>query len=388
MTKPVLALATFLSLGTLGFNFAFVGAALPDILRQFGITISQGSLIPATVQVAYAVLCFLGGIVADFVNKRRILIIGCVTIALGAGVVGLPAAFWANLLLFGIVGIGAGTVFISSNLLVIDLFPEKPGSYLNIHHLVFALCSFVAPIIMSRAITTGLGWQTAFRGLAILSAALALLLLLNRYPLARPTPPTGENLWKSRMEALKTKNSAFVILLTFLAIGTQFSIMFLLVTYLVDAKQYAVPLASAALSGFYILLAGGRLVCSVLVRRYSNRLILLVLLGLLATFITAALVAGPRLSGVALALTGLACSGLYPSILAMGSEVTHATSRGVVLGSLAMAGGLGGMMVTQITAGVSERIGISGGFWIILAVVGITFVYLLVFGRSIRPVRH
>jgi fucose permease len=387
-SKPILALATFVSLGTLGFNFAFVGAALPEMLGQFGIRISQASLIPATVQVAYALLCFLGGIVADFVNKRRILIVGCVVIGLGAGVVGLPSGFWANLLLFGVIGIGAGTVFISSNLLVIELFPENPGSYLNIHHLTFALCSFIAPIIMSRAITSGAGWQTAFRGLAVLSAILALALLLNRFPMPKPTPPSGVNPWKSRIDALKSRNSAFVIFLTFLAIGTQFTIMFLLVTYLVDAKGFSVPGASAALAGFYILLAGGRLVCSVLVRRYSNRLILLVLLGLLAAFIVVGILGEPAIAGVALALTGLAASGLYPSILAMASEVTHATSRGIVLGSLAMAGGFGGMAVTQVTAGVSERIGILSAFWVVLGVVAFTFLYLLVLGRGIRPVER
>ena len=320
MTKPVLALTTFVSLGTLGFNFAFVGAALPEMLAEFGIRISRGSLIPATVQVAYALLCFLGGVVADFVNKRRILIVGCIVIGLGAGVVGLPSGFWANLLLFGVIGVGAGTVFISSNLLVIELFPENPGSYLNIHHLTFALCSFIAPILMSRAITSGVGWQTAFRGLAILSAVLALVLLLNRFPMPKPGPPAGVNPWKSRIVAIKNKNSAFVIFLTFLAIGTQFTIMFLLVTYLVDAKSFSVPGASAVLSGFYILLAGGRLICSVLVRRYSNRLILLVLLALLAAFILVGIVGDPGIAGIALALTGLAASGLYPSILAMASE--------------------------------------------------------------------
>ena len=388
MTKPVLALTTFVSLGTLGFNFAFVGAALPEMLAEFGIRISRGSLIPATVQVAYALLCFLGGIVADFVNKRRILIVGCIVIGLGAGVVGLPSGFWANLLLFGVIGVGAGTVFISSNLLVIELFPENPGSYLNIHHLTFALCSFIAPILMSRAITSGVGWQTAFRGLAILSAVLALVLLLNRFPMPKPGPPAGVNPWKSRIVAIKNKNSAFVIFLTFLAIGTQFTIMFLLVTYLVDAKSFSVPGASAVLSGFYILLAGGRLICSVLVRRYSNRLILLVLLALLAAFILVGIVGDPGIAGIALALTGLAASGLYPSILAMASEVTQVTSRGIVLGSLAMAGGFGGMAVTQVTAGVSEQIGISTAFWVVLGVVAFTFFYLLVLGRGIRPVER
>lgn len=388
IAKPVLALTTFVSLGTLGFNFAFVGAALPEMLGQFGIRISQGSLIPATVQVAYALLCFLGGIVADFVNKRRLLIVGCIVIGLGAGVVGLPGGFWANILLFGVIGIGAGTVFISSNLLVIELFPENPGSYLNIHHLTFALCSFIAPILMSRAITTGAGWQIAFRGLAVLGAVLALALLVNRFPLSKPAPPSGVNPLRSRIHVLKNKNSAFVVVLAFLAIGTQFTIMFLLVTYLIDAKNFSVPGASAVLSGFYILLAGGRLVCSVLVRRYSNRLILLVLLGLLAAFILVGIVGDPKYAGIALALTGLAASGLYPSLLAMASEVTHVTSRGIVLGSLAMAGGVGGMAVTQVTAGVSEQIGISGAFWVVLGVVAFTFLYLLVLGRGIRPVER
>jgi fucose permease len=193
---------------------------------------------------------------------------------------------------------------------------------------------------------------------------------------------------RSRIRVLKNKNSAFVVVLAFLAIGTQFTIMFLLVTYLIDAKNFSIPGASAVLSGFYILLAGGRLVCSVLVRRYSNRLILLVLLGLLAAFILVGIVGDQKYAGIALALTGLAASGLYPSLLAMASEVTHVTSRGIVLGSLAMAGGVGGMAVTQVTAGVSEQIGISGAFWVVLGVVAFTFLYLLVLGRGIRPVER
>ncbi len=369
-------------------SFAFVGASLPQLIAEFGISIGRASLAPATVQISYAILCFAGGIVADFVAKRRILVVGLLVVAIGAGIVGLSETFWINLFAFGLVGIGGGIVFISSNLLVIELFPENPGSFLNIHHLVFAICSFIAPVVMSYSITSGAGWQMAFRGLSGLAILLIVMLVGNRHPLVHPTPPPPGNRWKSRVDALRSRNSRFVVLLTFFAIGSQFTIMFLAVTFLADAKSFPVPLASTVLSGFYVLLAVGRLTCSVLVRRYSNRLILSVLLSLLSLSIMVAILGNPQVAGWAIVVTGLASSGLYPSILAMASDLTHTTSRGTVIGSLSMAGGVGGMLITQLTAGVSEAVGIAGGFWIIFATATGTLLFLSIRGRRLVPIEH
>jgi MFS family permease len=66
-------------------------------------------------------------------------------------------------------------------------------------------------------------------------------------------------------------------------------------------------------------------------------------------------------SGIGLIVSGLACSGVFPSLLALTGTLFHEVT-GTALGILAMMSGLGGMSVCWVTALISQRTNLAFGF--------------------------
>ena len=61
----------------------------------------------------------------DAFDRRRILLVGVVVYGLTSLMVGLPGSFGGNLLLFAMLGINCGLVFIGSNTLVVEFYLER-----------------------------------------------------------------------------------------------------------------------------------------------------------------------------------------------------------------------------------------------------------------------
>jgi fucose permease len=160
---------------------------------------------------------------------------------------------------------------------------------------------------------------------------------------------------------LRQKDFIVLILVCFLAIGAQFALLFFTVTFLKEAKGFSIGLASIVLSASLIFLGMGRLTCSWLSTRIQNSKIILALLSFLLIILFVAWKGEGWVSGVGLILSGLACSGLFPSLLALTGTLFHEMT-GTALGILAMMGGLGGMAVCWVTAWISQRVTLTFGF--------------------------
>ncbi|KPJ89353.1 MAG: hypothetical protein AMS17_02275 [Spirochaetes bacterium DG_61] len=379
--KVFVAVITFISLGLLGLTFAFVGASLPSMRGFFQINLRQAGLISAILQLGFAITCFLGGIISDFVRKDRLLSIGTLMLGVGTLLLGRWDRFGLNCYILGVMGIGCGFLFISSNTLVVDLFPDRRGTYLNIHHFFFAIGSLIGPLIIGYLLSKELRWQTAYRYQGVSSLVIALFFLLTEvHEEKQNMPKKAREIWRM----LSGKNFFPLMMLGFFAIGIQFTIMYLLVIYLEDVRGLSVSYASILLSIFFILLAIGRLLCSALVLRISQRKLIFFLLLSLSTLLWVGWLIPSQSSGAVLALTGLACSGLMPVLLSMTSMILDSRYMGTALGFLAMCGGLGGMTITFLTTVLSQRVGLRLGFGLVSAVAFLTLLYYFVIQRRYR----
>ena len=159
-----------------------------------------------------------------------------------------------------------------------------------------------------------------------------------------------------------------------LAIGTQFATIYLMVLFMTRTRGVALPAASLLLAVYFVLLAAGRLICSALIARQPITRIVLTLLALLSVSLLGGWLARGTWSAVFFALTGLASSGLMPSLLALASNLLPAEVGGSAFGLLAMFGGLGGMALTWFTTWIAGAIGLN------LAFLAVVLVSLLALG--------
>ncbi len=377
--KAAITLATFLSLGLLGLLFPSIGASLPAMQASFGIDIGRVALVSVVVQFGYALFCFFGGILADMMSKRTILLLGTALYGGCALLLGSFPGLRPNLVLFSLIGIGCGLIFISSNILVVQLYPDRRGKFLNIHHLFFALASILGPILTSTFLSAGQPWQNVYHilGAAALGiGAFFVFVRLEDTPIPFRVEAVAGKLRQYR-EMLRDRYFLSLLAVGLFSVGAQFGIIYLSVTFLIQARGFSLPIASLVLSVYFVLLAIGRLICSALVSRYSITRVVMLLLALLTGSLLVSWMTSGTVSAVLLALTGLACSGLMPSLLALTSIVLPLSVSGSALGLFAMFGGLGGMMITWLTTWIAGYFGFNTAFTLIIWISAATFVFFL-----------
>jgi fucose permease len=380
--KAVFSLSVFSSLGLLGLLFPSVGASLPGIEEHYGMTLSSSGMVSSLVQLGYALFCFSGGILSDLFEKRTVLIAGSIVYGASGILVAYSPIWQLTLVLFFIFGAGSGLIFIASNTLVIDLFRERKGTFLNIHHTFFALGSLSAPFIVSALVQRGFEWYSVFRIFGVLSLVIGAVIMLSD---VKPVPLISAEKKREDSQSIKLKylavlkNKLFLkfLLVAMLGLGVQFGIIYLLISYLMKVSLISHKEASLIMSSFFFLLLAGRLLCSFLVSRHSAYKIVLTLLISLTITLAAGWILEGTPSKIMFALTGLASSGLMPTLLSLASSALDEKVRAASLGFLSMTGGLGGMLVTLLVSGLSAYIGLKSSFLVLIFVSLISAVIFL-----------
>lgn len=152
-----------------------------------------------------------------------------------------------------------------------------------------------------------------------------------------------------------------LVMMGFLAVGTQFALMFLSVTFLVEAKGLAIFQASVVLSSFFVGLFLGRLICGWMALRVPNTRIILFLLFFQVLSLGIAWRGDGWVSAGALMASGLACSGIFPCLLALTGTLFY-EAAGTSLGVLAFMNSLGSVTVIWVSGLLSQRVNIEFGF--------------------------
>jgi MFS family permease len=370
-------------LGLLGALLSAIGASLPSIQESFGIGVGQTGQVSAYFQLCYACFCFLGGFLTDFLGKNRVLMAGGLLYGACTILLGAPAGFQANLAIFTLAGIGAGLLFIGSNTMIVQLFPEHRGKYLNLLHLCFAIGSVIASLGVSAFISLKLQWNTVFRLLGYLALVTGLFFAFTDAgaPSSRLDSSTLKGLLGKYKRMLSDRLFLSITAANVLAIGTQFGIIYLLVSFLKNTREVPHAQASLMLALFFVLLGAGRLVCSYLITRFPiSRILTLLLSALFVLLLAGWLTRGP-LSVAFFVLTGLACSGLMPGFMALASLTLPREISGLALGILAMFGGLGGMALTRVVTWLAGSTGFEGAFLAVILVSAAALVYFVAMKR-------
>ena len=309
-----ITLAAFLALGLNGMMFAFFGTGLPALRAFLGINLEAAALLTALLQAGFSVTSLLGGILSDFVRRDRILMAGCFVLGAGTFLLGTSPAFTATIWIVILMGIGAGFILSSSNVLLVELHPDRKGMILNIHHIFFGLGSLIGPLVMGRLLLHH-NWQAGYDGVA-----LCLLIIVVFFIFAGPPVDSlrsRRNILQDLGKLLADKYYILMALVSALAIGTQLALMLLSVTFLEDSKGMTVSAASIALSAFFACLVLRRLICSWLSLRICNSKIVFTLLCLQVCAVFAIWQGNGWVSFSAVILSGLACSGIFPGLLAL-----------------------------------------------------------------------
>lgn len=321
---------------------AFVSLGLPDSLVGAGWPVMHRDL---DVPVAYAgivTMIIAGGTILSSLSSER------VTRRFGAGAVtavsvGLTAAalvgfsvsgsFWMLCLWAVPYGLGAGAVDAALNNYVALHYAAR---HMNWLHSFWGLGASISPFVMSYAITSGLGWASAYRIVGVVQAVLTVALIISLPLWGKVNPahpgghavetgtvqktgaePLGRGAHIPLLHALRIPGVPLILIAFAAYCALESTSILWASTYLVTDRGVAPATAAAFASLFLLGITSGRFLAGFLADRAGDRL--LIRGGFAAVGLGAVMLVLPLESEVpalvGLVIAGLGCAPVYPAII-------------------------------------------------------------------------
>ena len=361
--RSMLTLAAFFSLALNGLVLTSMGTSLPLIQAYLGIDINQAGMLIAILQAGITIFSLIAGILTDHLRSDRILLSGCLLLGAASFAFCATTNYIANLPLVFVMGAGIGCILSGSNTLLINLYPVRKGRILNIHHIFFGLGSLAGPLLMGYLIVHGNLWREGFTAQAILLCLLATTFFYG----GREKIQSQKKIqfFPQVQKLIKDRHFLVILLMNGLSMGTQVTILMLGVTYLIEEKMFTLPVASIALAAFSLCIMFGRLICSRLIMTLPHTTIILALLWLQLFMLSLSWYFHGWTAIVALAVSGLSFSGIYPTSLALTGALFPKVA-GSALGILTTVGGLCCMLLSWLTAYTASLTDLGTGFIILI----------------------
>jgi FHS family glucose/mannose:H+ symporter-like MFS transporter len=354
----VITWGAFISMGFLGMSRSFLGTALPAIRSTLELTFLQAGTLTALLQLGFSVTVLFGGPISDTLKKSLVLMLGLFLLGISLIFFGLAHWFWVSLIITTVVGIGGGLIEASSNPLLVELYPGRESTLMNLHHFFFALGSLAGPLVVGAVLARSIPWQWAYVGYGLVVLLVLLLLLSQRIS----SPRTGNRFDMSPIVSLmRQKTFLSLSFIIFCSAGVQSGLIYWTVTFLKETHGFSISLASLSLSVFLLSLAVGRLVSGYLLTKIHDILYLLILFSLLLIFLLAFICAPATWVIPLLGVCGLAMAGTFPTLLGMAGKA-YPAKPGTAMGLIATAAGLGSMVIPWFMSLVSQLTTLQHGF--------------------------
>lgn len=314
---------------------AFISLGLPDSLIGAGWPVMQQDL---GVPIAFAgiiTMIIAGGTILSSLASERVTrrfgvgIVTAVSVAMtAAALVGFSFSdsFWVLCLWAIPYGLGAGAVDAALNNYVAVHYAAR---HMNWLHACWGLGASISPFIMSFALTSGLGWSSAYLIVGIIQAALtfALLISIPLWGKVNPVAPgeSGESDDESAERGIHVPLSRAVripgvmlVLTAFFAYCALESTAILWAsTYLVTDRGVAPATAAAFASLFLLGITGGRFLAGFFADRIGDQL--MIRGGFLTVGIGVVMLALPVettvVALIGLVVLGFGCAPIYPAII-------------------------------------------------------------------------
>mgnify|MGYP001094227181 CR=1 FL=1 len=360
-------LASFVGLGLVASS---LGPSLPSLALQTDTSLSSISYLFTLRSGGYLLGSFFGGRLFDRFAGHPVIALGALIIAILIALAPFIPILWLLTLLLCILGIGEGFLDVGGNTLIVWLFRDKVGPFLNALHFCFSLGSFLAPVLISFVILQT-GWYAwSYWLMALVLVMVAAFIGPQPSPRA-PAPEPGQS--QQRIPLLFVTLLS-IFFLCYVACEVGFSGW--LFTYAIALGFYDETNAGILVSAFWGALMLGRLIVAPLMTKVSPQKILLVdVLGAIASACCALLWSASLLAlWVTTIGLGLFMASMFPTALVLAQRRMVVTGK--VTSIFLVASSVGSMSLPWVIGQLFES---SGPSVMMLLVLGVMLVEALVY---------
>ena len=165
-----------------------IGTTLPEMIRSFDLTLSQGGFI-VTAQGAGGMLLMLAGVVLADRVRKPVWILGSVAAAgLCIAAIGVAPGYWFLVVAFFVTGIIVQILDTLLNAFTGDIAPRTRTRELNLLHMLYGIGAFVGPTFARWLLNQSVSWSGVYWivGAIYLAAAAASLIWIKGYLALEP----------------------------------------------------------------------------------------------------------------------------------------------------------------------------------------------------------
>jgi fucose permease len=347
----------FLSFFVFGFTDNLKGPTLPAVLAELNISYGTGGNIFSGEYIGFLIATLITGILADRFGLKSVVLLAGVCLIIGVTGYSL---FSSALLLsasFFVIGLGLGAIELGPNAIIVSVYHERKGLYLNLMSVMHGLGALVAPLFAAWLLSLSVSWRTIYRWDLVPTVAFMLVLAFLKFP--KSEEKTELDFRHIPQIAFKGQLPWFYLAIA-VYVAAEIGIAAWLVTYLQKVNGATVAGSNQLLSLFFAMVMIGRLIGGFFVNRigYLRSILFMTLGGIL--FLVAGLF-GPKQISIFLPLTGFFLSIVFPTITAAVSD-THTENTNTILGVLFTFAGIGGAIGPWAVAWGSDLFGLQAGF--------------------------
>jgi fucose permease len=367
MNRHYISICAYATLLCLGLCITVIGPAMGEIAVTFGVGTGSMGLLTVAFSAGFIAAVFLSGFVADRISLKPLVCFGQAAIAAGLGAFAFCQTIETGMASYLLVGLGGGLVQISANTLISSLHHETRASSLNLLHFFYGTGALSGPILSGLALARGFYWYTIYSVLAVMAFLVLLILLPARFP-ARQEPSASPV--AAFLSIMKNGYVMLIALAAVLYVGIEMGINSWSVLYLETSLGMEKVAASAVLSYFWFFMTFGRIICVYCARVMRADTLLLALCAGSGVACAGFVVShNAVMAGVALSMTGLFFSGVFPLLIGLGGNA-YPGQVGAITSVMLTSLGIGLMVFPWAAGAISERWSLSAGMVFICAASG------------------
>ena len=369
---------TFLMFVMFAMTTDSVGVIIPEIIKEFHLSMTVAGAFHYADMAGIAFAGFFLGYLADKLGRKKTIILGLVLFALNSYLFAIGRAFTFFVLLLLISGAAIGIFKTGALALIGDITRSttEHTATMNTVEGFFAVGAIIGPAIVARLLAVGTSWKWLYVIAGTLCVLLIVVATLVQYP---QTSTTAESVdLKRTLMMMKNPYALGFSGLIFLYVAVEAAIYVWMPTLLSGYHGSLLWVAAYAISIFFVLRAAGRFIGSWMLAHLNWAAVVTVFsFAILACFVIS-MVGGIGVAVLALPVSGLFMSVLYPTLNSKGISCFKKPEHGAVAGVILFFTCISAVVAPLAMAAISDHFGgAKYGFLLATGFAALLFISLL-----------
>ena len=340
----------------LGCMILTVNTINSPVITEYAWKDSQGGLLITFMSLGNLAMSIAGNMLMDRIGRNRAMMLYIAMACLGLGGMAClhqPEPYYCLMLMVGFAWGGINTLV---NTVPTELY-DGSSSRLNLMHACYAIGAVLFPLIVGFLLQKGYSWRVPVWIVMGLFAVQMVLSLLIRMPASQAAQADKQDAPKL---AYRREVPFYLSVLTFFVyVGVESSVSTWLSPYLAQENpMFAEVPSQTMVSLMWLMLLAGRLVFSLVGRKVSSRLLLIILSAAFLLGVGGLVLFGkiPAAAIAFVAMTGLGMTAIYGLAVSVAARYVKGSvaAAGIMFG----AGGMGSAVIPYVSGLVSDRLGL------------------------------